>query len=176
MNEYQDTWAVAHIVTIARDTLASLRDEHGQIIDGDAELLAALADEGVDVSTVLSRLGRAALDAAADVAAADARIEALRARRDRHLRREAAMRAALQQAMGALGLRKYRDAEFSASRRYGQAKLVITNAAEIPDDLVKESVTRSPLRPEIRAAMDAGRTVPGVLLDNTAPVLTLLTK
>jgi hypothetical protein len=176
MTEPPNTYAIQRLVALARETLASLRDEHGQVIDSDAELLAALADEGVGIDTVLSHLGRAALDAAADVAAADARINALSARYDRHARRESALRAALLQAMGAVGLKSYKDAEFTAAVRYGQARVQITDPDALPAGLVTETVTRKPHRVAIRDALEAGKTIPGATLDNGPPVLTIRNK
>jgi hypothetical protein len=171
-----NAWRVQQIVSLARQTLDSLREIHGLVIDDEDEALAALAEEGVDVETVLSRLGRAALDARADVEAANARLTALAGRRDRAARREEVLRETLLAALQAVGMKSHKDAEFSASWRHGKPKLLITDETRLPADLITQKITLVPDREAIRAALDAGELIPGASLSNGNSILTLRTK
>lgn len=169
-------WRVQQIVSLARQTLDSLREIHGLVIEDEDEALAALAEEGVDVETVLSMLGRAALDAKADVEAANARLAALCGRRDRAARREEVLRETLLAALQAVGMQSHKDAEFTASWRHGKPKLLITDETRLPADLITEKITLEPDRQAIRAALDAGELIPGAQLSNGNSILTLRTK
>lgn len=169
-------WQIQQIVSLARQTLAGLREDHGQVIDDDDQTLDALAGEGVDAATALSSLGRAALDAKAWVEATNARIDDLCARRDRAERREEILRETLLSALMALGLSAHKDVEFTASWRHGKPKLLVTDVAALPADLVTEQVVRVADRTAVRAALDAGEMIPGATLGNAAPILMIRNK
>lgn len=158
------------VLNLARITLARLRDEHGLVLDDDEDVLAALAEEGISIDEILSRLGRAALAADDMVEMLDARIKRLTARRDRFKSREALIRGTLLQAMQTLGLKKFRDAEFTAGVAEGKPKVIITDPDALPATCVR--IKREPDKPMIRWHLDHGL-VPGAELSNAESFLTI---
>jgi len=171
-------WRLQAVIAQAQATLDTLRFEHGQIIETDAELADAFADEGLEVDTVLRRLTQAALLAKANAAAADGLIDDLIARRDRFRAHEDAYRTTMLQAMEALGLRYWSCAQATLSLAAGQPKVIISDAAadRLPDALVAIRIVRTPDKAAIRAALEAGRTVEGATLSNATPVLQVRSK
>lgn len=169
-------WRLQTVIAQAQATLATLRTEHGQIIETDAELIGAFADEGVGVDTVLRRLTQAALLAKANAATADTLIEDLIARRDRFRAHEETYRTTLLQAMEALGLRYWSCVQATLSLAAGQPKVTISDADRLPDALVATRIVRTPDKAAIRAALEAGDTVEGACLSNATPVLQVRSK
>jgi hypothetical protein len=168
-------WQLQTVVSIAQATITHLERDHGIILDTDDSLLAALADEGVNVSAVLAGLIRAALDVKAMGCAAELRIADLRARRERFLRQETAYRETALAVMQALNLKSFKDAEFSLSVSDGKPRVVITEAGALPDALVRIEVVRVPDKVAIKAALELGP-VSGATLSNAQPVITVRTK
>lgn len=164
-------YLLQQIIAFAQQTLESLRLDHGQVIDDDETALAALADEGVDVNAVITRLAHAALDAKADAAAATERIADLAQRRDRFRRHEAMCRATLLQVLQALDLRSFKDPEFGLSLRDGAPRVVVTDLDALPAEYVQITATATPDLSMIRAALQRGGTVAGAVLSNASPVL-----
>jgi hypothetical protein len=176
-------WQVQRVVALARETLASLRDDHGQIIDTERDALAALVEEGVDVDTLLRRIIAAALDAKANTAAADDRIDDLKARRDRFRKQEQAYRALAQGTLDALGLTRFQTAEATLSVTQGRPKVIVTDEAKLPDELVTIEVVRTPNKAAILAALlgpngeyEFSEVISGAELSQAAPILTIRSK
>lgn len=168
-------YVLQRVISEAQQALVSLRDDHGVILDGPQDVLDALADEGIDAAGLLRRLGQAALDAKAYAAAAEDRISDLEARRDRFKRQEAKYRELLLMAMMALGMNRFPSAEFNLSVSSGRPRVVITDEAALPDDLVTVKVIRTPDKTAIKSALEIGE-VPGAILSNAVPVLTVRAK
>jgi Siphovirus Gp157 len=181
------------IVSLAQQTVESLRTEHGLVLDDDESLLAALAEENVPVERIITLLVRAALDSKAMGVAADARLFDLRQRRKRFQRAEAAYRKTVQDVLESLGLTKFSDPEFTLSLGAGQSKVIVTEIDpwRLPDEWVTVETTRTPdkariktaleaRRAEINAALERGAGVPpeleGAILSNGSAVLTVRTK
>jgi hypothetical protein len=181
------------IVSLAQQTVESLRTEHGLVLDDDESLLAALADENVPVERIITLLVRAALDSKAMGVAADARLFDLRQRRERFQRAEAAYRKTVQDVLESLGLKKFVDPEFTLSLGAGQSKVIVTETdpRRLPDEWVTIVTTRTPdkariktaleeRRAEINAALEHGEEAPpeleGAILSNGSAVLTVRTK
>lgn len=171
-------WRLQAVIAQAQATLDMLRTEHGQIIETDAELADAFADEGLGVDDVLRRLAQAALLARANAAAADGMIDDLTARRDRYRAHEDAYRTTLLQAMEALGLRYWSCVQATLSLAAGRPKVIISDDAadRLPDALVAIRIVRTPDKAAIRAALEAGDTVEGASLSNATPVLQVRSK
>lgn len=163
------------VVSLAMQTVETLRTEHGQVIDTDTELLDALAGEGVNVDDIIRRLARGALDAKANAAAAEARMEDLKARRDRFRRHEAQYRSTVQEVMQALELRSFKDAEFTLSLHDGRPKVIVIDEAALADEYVTIVTTRTPNKAAIMAALDVGDVagVAGALKSNGGRTLTV---
>lgn len=178
MNEVRPVsgYHLQKVIALAQETISRLRSEDGLVIETEAEIATALADEGVQVEDVLRQLVRAALDAKAKGVAADARVADLRARRERFKRQEEAYRATVLAAMDALGMSKFSDPEFTLSISAGKPKLQIIDDAIIPDRYTEMIMTTSPDKAAIKAALERGEEVPGATMSNGAAVLTVRTR
>jgi hypothetical protein len=161
------------VIALAQATLARLRAEDGLLLESEIELRFALIDEGVSVDDVISRLGRAALDAEVMVEVTKTRMDRLKARYERFVRREETIRATLLQAMQAVGMKSFHDPEFSASFSQGKSSVLITDAESLPDYAVR--IKREPNKTAIAEYLQVGP-VPGAVLSNGGDVLTLRSK
>lgn len=162
------------VISLAQATLERLREEDGLVLETEAELRFALTDEGVSVDDVLSRLGRAALDAKAYGEAVDARIAALQLRRARFQGQEERWRQTLFQALQALGLSSFGSAEFSATVSKGKAKVMVTDVDALPPTCVR--LKREPDRKAIAEWLEDGGLLAGATLSNAEPFLTIRCK
>jgi hypothetical protein len=172
MNEQSPSaWRVMQVIALAQQTLDTLRTEHGQVLEDEDSLRAALADEGASVDVLLSAIGRGILDARADVDAANARLDALCARRDRAARREERLRDTLLQALQAIGMSSFKAIEFGASWNAGKSRLAIVG--EVPDDFTVAE--RKPVTMDIKAELERGP-LPFAVWTTPVPVLTIRSK
>lgn len=186
-------YALSAIVSQAMRTLETLRTEHGQVIDTDDELLAALAEENVPVKHLLTLLVRSSLDDKAMGEALESRIADMRQRRERFQRGEEAKRAVIQQVMEAVGLKSVKEPEFTLSLSVGRPKVIITEPDPrlLPDAWVTIAVTRTPDKAAIKTAiedrqalikvkLEQGEEPPpqldGAMLSNATTVLRILSK
>ena len=165
-------WTINNVMGIASSVQARL--EADGIDTDEAELLATLREEGADVDTILLRLVRAADEAGTMGDAVGERIDALNARRSRYYRVRQECRAAVLSIMDALDLEKWTNAEYSASFKAGQPGVVITDEAAVPDNYVR--ISRTVDKTAVAQSLHAGHDVPGAVLQNGLPVLTIRTK
>ncbi len=96
------------------------------------------------------------------------------ARRRRFEERSTGARVAIAAFMDQCGLTKLERPEATLSLRQGNQAVVRSpdfSADVLPDDLVRTK--REPDAAAIKAALEAGREVPGAVLSNGAPVLTV---
>jgi Siphovirus Gp157 len=171
MNAPPNAWQLERVIGLAMATIEALRTEHGQVFDDDETLLASLSEEGVDVDKILRRLASAAIQAKADAAAADAIMDDLKIRRDRFRRAEEIYRATILNAMEALGITKFPSPQFSLTVSAGKPKVLITDETILPDDLM--TWTKTPNKASIKAALETYGDVPGAVLGQAPPVLTI---
>lgn len=167
------SYALQRVVGDAMRTLETLRTEHGQVIENDDELLAALAEENVDIPRVLTLLFRGAAEAASLADAAKSRIADQKQRMERFGRDEQSKRDLAQQVMEAVGLKSFKCAEATSGLSVGPAKVIITNEDALPDHLVTVTVTRAPNKAAIGFLLKQGREVDGAMLSNATTVLTV---
>lgn len=171
------SYVLQQVVALAQQAIVAMEHDDGLVFDSEGTgLIEALADEGVDVATIIRRLVRASLQARADIVAAEHRIADLRARRDRFRKREEHYRVTVGAVMEALSVSKFIDPEFSLSLSAGRPKVHITDALQIPSDMVEVTVLTTPDKALIKAAFDRGEDVPGAMLSQAPPTLTLRTK
>lgn len=166
-------WTIQSVMSIAQATLARM-EQDGTLDTDEAALMEALRDGGADVDGLLARLLRAADEAKANVAATGERIKDLDARHARFVRQNTEYRAAAYSILDALGLTKWRSAEFSVSVSSGRLGVVITDAAAIPLEFCKTVVT--PDKGHIKEALEQGEVIPGAELSNGIPTMTVRTK
>lgn len=154
----------------------------------EAEAYARLADallaEGYDEDAVrdtaegefslhemIVRTLSAAEDDAALSGAIAERIAAMQERKARIEARKDARRTAVLMAMETVGLKRLEAPEFTVSVGRSGGKVVVTDEALIPDEFVK--IERKPMKKELAAALKAGTAIPGAMLGNPAPTLTV---
>lgn len=89
---------------------------------------------------------------------------ALRSRRHRIEMRASAHRRNLRLLLSHAGLKKAERPCATVSIRLGSMSVAITNEADVPTQLMREKVTRSPDMAAIKAQIEAGETVPGAEL------------
>lgn len=158
--------SVMSLVSQARARLA----EDGVIDTDGAELFAKCPD----AETALLCVCRAIDEAAANADAVGARITDLDVRWKRYKRVNEELRALLVAMLDAMGLDKWRHAEFTVSLSAGKPGVVVTDAAALPDAFVR--VRREPDKVAIGCALAEGHDVPGAMLQNGMPKLTVRTK
>jgi len=146
----------------------------------EALLAAGYEDEDaindtVEGETSLNELIVATLSAAEDdgcmAAALAERIATMQERKKRIEARKDARRTAVLMAMETAGLRRIEAPEFTVTVGRSGAKVVITDAAAIPDKYVKTE--RTPMKADIAAALKAGFSVEGAMLGNPTTTLTV---
>lgn len=168
-----NAWQLMQVVSIAQATL--LRLVQSGAVDSDEEaLLDALRPEVPEVDDVLVRLLRAMGEAKANGDAVAERVRDLNARSARAARQAEEYRSAVYAILDALGMTKWRHAEFTVSVSAGRPGVAITDVDALPAGYVR--VTRSPDKAAIKAAMEQGEVIPGAEWQNSIPTLTIRTK
>ena len=153
---------------------ARLLSEDSALEHDQAALDDLLGDAEGDVEDVLARLLRAARDAKAMAEASAGLIEDMRARKERYQRRNEAFRSTAFSILDALGRSKVELPDITASIRAGQPSVQITNEDEIPDLYVE--LVRKIDRQTIASVLKSGGEVPGAVLSNSLPTISLRTK
>lgn len=164
--------AIERALAIAADVRALLLAE-GADPDGDEALLSGMLDGETDALDVARRLVRYALAMEAMERAARERADKLSGRAARFAIRAAGARRATLDMLDALGMKRLDDCEFVATARAGTPGVVVTDEAALPDEFVR--ISRAPDKTAIKAALEAGRDVPGVVRRNGAPSLSVRT-
>jgi hypothetical protein len=166
-------WTLQQVMSIAQATLARMEAD-GTLDTDEAALMDVLRQEVPEVDEVITRLLRARGEARAYVEAIEARMDDLAQRANRYAKQADAYRAAVYAIFDALGMTKWKHAEFTAGISPGRPGVVITDPDALPDAVVK--VTRTPDRTAIKEALAHGEVVPGAELSNGLPTMTVRTK
>ena len=103
-----------------------------------------------------------------------ARMDDLKARRDRWALREEAWRKMAQRLMNVASLRKVQLPEATLSIRSSPPAVRIIDESFIPESFIR--VVRSPNIMEIKKALKDGQDVPGAALSNNPDTIAILTK
>lgn len=151
-----------------------LLDEDPSIADDEKLFSDMLEGESGDAMNVLDRVLCAAVLADDMAEAIRIRLDVLKARHERFVKRSQALRGAGFAAMDALGMRKREIPELTASIKAAQPAVLITDATALPDEMVK--IERKPDKTAIRAALVAGTTVPGAEMSNGLPSIQIRTR
>lgn len=167
------SWTIQAVMAIANATLERMAQD-GTLDTDEAALMEALREGGADVDGLLVRLLRARGEAKANAEAVDQRMADLVARGRRFERQAEEYRAAAYSILDALGLTKWRNAEFSVSVSPGRPGVIVTDEAALPDRFVR--VVRQPDKNAIKAALEQGEVVEGAELSNGLPQMRILTK
>lgn len=159
---------------IIRQTIENLKVSHPELIEDD-EAWAATLESETDFNEVLTTIVRRIEDTKALVIGTKDRFEELKARKDRFEHRVETLRELAFKIMSAAEMAKVELPEATLSLRAGQQQLV---GEADPETLLPEfrKVSVTPDRQAIKDALKAGQTVPGFLLSNSQPSLTIRIK
>lgn len=166
-------WTISAAVAAAQSALHRL-EAAGDIEADEAAALAVLEQDAPEIDDVLARLLRTMDEAKANEKAAEARIDALLLRRDRYRRQSEEYRRTVFAILEALGVRKWRNAEFSVSVADGRPSVVITDADALPSQFVRTKV--EPDKAALKDALEAGEVIDGAMLSNSLPTLRVSTR
>ena len=166
-------WTIQAVMSIANATLERMAQD-GTLDTDEAALMDAMRDGGADVDGLLVRLLRAMVEARVNSEALEKRITDMETRQQRFNRQYEEYRAAAYSILDALGLTKWRNAEFSVSVSAGRPGGVITDESALPPKYFRPRVEID--RTEIRRALEAGEVVPGAEMANGIPTMTVRTK
>ena len=166
-------WALEQAMSAAMSALARM-EATGTIDTDEAAMLASLRDAGADVETLLVRVLRAMTEARANWQAVSDRMEDLALRQKRYALQAEEHRRTAFAMLDALGMDKFRSAEFTVTISAGNPGVVVTDADALPAEFVR--VTRSPDKAAIARAMADGVVVNGAEMQNGMPTMTVRTK
>lgn len=161
---------LAYDVTVLEREFADLAAAYPELAE-DEELRADTIEGETDAYRVLGKIVAIERDANSMVLAIGERAKELAARKDRYTRRKDAMRALLLRLLKAADLNKVSLPEATVSVGKGRAGVEIVDESLLPDNVVK--LKREPDKTAIKAALDAGEDVPGAVLREGQPSVTV---
>ncbi len=161
---------LAYDVTVLEREFADLVAAYPELAEDD-ELRADTIEGETDAYRVLGKIVAIERDANSMVLAIGERAKELVARKDRYTRRKDAMRALLLRLLKAANLNKVSLPEATVSVGKGRAGVEIVDESLLPDNVVK--LKREPDKTAIKAAFDAGEDVPGAVLREGQPSVTV---
>lgn len=161
---------LAYDVTVLEREFADLVAAYPELAEDD-ELRADTIEGETDAYRVLGKIVAIERDANTMLLAIGERAKDLAARKDRYTRRKDAMRALLLRLLKAADLNKVSLPEATVSVGKGRAGVEIVDESLLPDNVVK--MKREPDKTAIKAALDAGEDVPGAMLREGQPSVTV---
>lgn len=161
---------LAYDVTVLEREFADLIAAYPELAE-DEELRADTIEGETDAYRVLGKIVAIERDANTMLLAIGERAKDLAARKDRYTRRKDAMRALLLRLLKAADLTKVSLPEATVSIGKGRAGVEIVDETLLPDNVVK--MKREPDKTAIKAALDAGDDVPGAVLREGQPSVTV---
>jgi hypothetical protein len=165
-----DPAAIASAAAEIRNMLSSFADD----IDGDDDARADLLEGQTGLHEIAALLADLYSTAIANVAAIDMRLEDLKSRKERFKARSARTKEALQLLLEAADARKLDLPQATISlRSVPPAVIVDVDATVLPD--VYQRVKVEADKTAIKAALEAGQTVPGARLTNGGQTVAIRT-
>jgi len=161
---------LAYDVTMLEREFADLVAAYPELAEDD-ELRADSIEGETDAYRVLGKIVAIERDANTMLLAIGERAKDLAARKDRYTRRKDAMRALLLRLLKAADLNKVSLPQATVSVGKGRAGVEIVDEILLPDNVVK--MKREPDKTAIKAALDAGEDVPGAMLREGQPSVTV---
>jgi hypothetical protein len=158
---------------IIRRAIDALRVTHPEIAADEEAWLLALESE-TDTIECFDRIVDEISDAEDRADSIARRIERIKERRQRFVRRGEAMRSLAFKLMQHINLPKLVLDEATLSIRNGPRKVIITDETALPDNCWR--IKREPALDQIRKLINSGETVNGAELSNAEPVLSVHTK
>jgi hypothetical protein len=143
--------------------------------DADDETLADTLEGLTDLNDLLTEVIRSALDDEALLSALKSRIADMRERAGRIGARAEKKRLLVAEAMAQAELKRLEMPDFTLSLRVGSASVVVTDEGAIPETFWKPQSPKLD-RQGLSQALKAGETIPGAVLGNPQPCLSVRTK
>lgn len=161
--------------------LAAWRDARNRLLGADLwadenELGVLLETEGGNVSEIVHRLLRAALNCMDMAEAADRRVDELTARRDRYKARNESLRTTALQLMETLGEKRFVFPDVTATIRAGRVGVKIIDLTAIPTEYKRTTTEVAPDKAKLLADLNEGVVIDGAELSNGAASITIRTK
>lgn len=154
---------------------AELKDRLlADIPDIDEMTLSDTLEGATDLQERILAICNAALWAEAIAEAIKSRVEDLAARRKRYEDRGASLRALALWAMQEAGLPKLQAPDLTVSIGKPRASVLITDEKAVPLEFV--DYTPRIRKADVKAALEAGKPVPGAALSNSPPSVTIRSK
>jgi hypothetical protein len=157
-------------VRVAAEIIDQIRAAIGE---DDADFLEIVENE-TDVLERLRKILRSARLDEADAVACGLLLDELRDRKTRLSGRAERKRDTVKWAMSELGMPKLDSPDMTVTLRAGQAGVEITDLSQVPERYVRVKVEAD--RAAIRQALKDGDIIPGAVLTNPMPVLTVRTR
>jgi hypothetical protein len=155
---------------LIRQQIASLRHAHPELAEDEDGWLLTLESE-TDLTECLRAIERKRHEAAALAGGIESAIAELRERQERFERRESTLRGILFKLLQAAELRKKELPEATLSIREGVPKVILSDSIILSNDFIR--IKREPDKGAIREALMNGKAVPGAVLSNAEPVLSI---
>jgi len=123
---------------------------------------------------VVATLAREARIVTAMAEGIDPLLDSMRARQRRLYKKEEMIRSAIAKAMDAASVPKVTAPDLTITLRAGSSEPKVTDQSQLPEQFLR---TKVEVTPDLRAIRDyiadTGRAIPGVVMSNAAPVLTI---
>lgn len=126
-----------------------------------------------DINEMIASFIRSAIEDEHLAFALGTRIETMKGRFNRLTMRAKNKRNLVAQVMAEIGVKKIASDDFTLSQGYSQPSVLITDETTIPAEYWREKVIREPDKSSIKDRLRAGASVPGTMLSNPQPMLTV---
>jgi len=156
--------------------IEAIADELNAYRDDDVEAFWDTLDGETDVLDFLDMAITSQQSDVALMAAIKEQEGALKIRRERIEMRANATKKVLGQLLHAAGMKSAERPAATVSVRPGNMSVTITDADDIPTQLTREKITRSPDKTAIKKQLDAGETVPGAELVRGSEIISVRVK
>ena len=176
MSDAPNGWKIEQAMAAWQSARQRLLADDGELAHDEAALAELLGEETGDVRSILGRLLRGSVHAKSMADAAGDIIDGIRARQDRYKRRSENMRSTAFAIMDAIDEPKIELPDLTASLRRGAPVAIITDESAVPEIYVEVVVTRKIDKAVILSALKSGEDVPGAILSNALPSLTIKVK
>lgn len=163
---------IMDVARLSRE-IEALIAEYPELAD-DEQLRADMLEGETSIDDVLTRIVRREREARVFADAIKKEGDELTARMRRYEQRGAAMRALAKRVLEAASLTKKELPIATLSIRNGQPKVIITDESAVPDAYCR--IVKTPDKTRIKEAIAAGEAVPGAVLSNGEPTLTVRCK
>ena len=150
-----------------------IKAELAQAGELDPDLKSDMIEGNTDFTEIITYLVGKVKDEETLWEAIGMRIADLQKRKKAAENRASKLRDVILQAMQAVGERSLRLAEATVSVGFRAGKPTVVNAEQLPDDCVR--VKREADMVAIKKAVDEGRTILGIVIDNGSEYLTIRT-